>query len=88
MVILDLLGHNRGNKYSYFARINELEKGDILTYKTKFYTREYVVDNIKVIFEDDWSLLQNTEDNKITMITCIANKRNQRLCVQASEKDL
>ena len=43
------------------------------------------LDNIQVIFETDWSLLQNTEENKITMITCIKNKRNQRLCVQASE---
>lgn len=80
-----MLGHNRGNKYSYFARINELEEGDVITYKTKFYERQYKVDNIKVIFEDDWSMLQNTEDNKITMITCIANKKNQRLCVQATQ---
>lgn len=82
---IGLAAHNRGNKYSYFARINELEKGDILTYETKFYKRQYKVDNIQVIFETDWSLLQNTEENKITMITCIKNKRNQRLCVQASE---
>lgn len=80
-----MLGHNKGNKYSYFARINELEEGDIITYKTKFYERQYKVDNIKVIFEDDWSMLQNTEENKITMITCIANKKNQRLCVQATQ---
>ena len=82
---IGLAAHNRGNKYSYFARINELEKGDVLTYETKFYKRQYKVDNIQVIFETDWSLLQNTEENKITMITCITNKRNQRLCVQASE---
>lgn len=80
-----MLGHNRGNKYSYFARINELEIGDIITYKTKFYERKYKVDNIKVVFEDDWSMLQNSKENKITMVTCIANKKNQRLCVQATQ---
>lgn len=80
-----MLGHNRGNKYSYFARINELETGDIITYKTKFYERQYKVDNIKVVFEDDWSMLQNSKENKITMVTCIANKKNQRLCVQATQ---
>lgn len=88
---IGLAAHNRGNKYSYFARINELEIGDIITYKTKFFTRQYKVDNIQAIFEEDWSLLKNTTDNKITMITCIANKKNQRLCVQAVElltKDL
>ena len=43
-----LAAHNRGNKYSYFARINELEKGDCITYQTKFYTRKYQVDNIDI----------------------------------------
>lgn len=80
-----LAGHNRGNKYSYFARLNELEEGDIVIYKTKFYTRQYKVNSIKAIFETDLSVLENTEANKITMITCIANKKNQRLCVQATE---
>ena len=40
---IGLAAHNRGNQYSYFARINELEKGDIITYQTKFYTRNYKV---------------------------------------------
>lgn len=80
-----LAGHNRGNQYSYFARINELEKGDIITYQTRFYTRNYKVDNIQTILETDWSLLEDTEQNKLTLITCIANKRVQRLCVQATE---
>lgn len=80
-----LAAHNRGNKYSYFARINELENGDIITYQTKFYNRTYKVNNMQVIFETDWSLLEDTIENKITLITCIANKKNQRLCVQATE---
>ena len=81
-----LAGHNRGCENSYFARINELEKGDIIQYKTKFFDRTYVVDNIKVIYETDWSLLNPTEENKLTLITCIAGKKEQRLCVQATEK--
>ena len=64
---IGLAAHNRGNQYSYFARINELQKGDIITYQTRFYTKQYKV------------------ENKLSLITCIANKRNQRLCVQATE---
>lgn len=82
---IGLAAHNRGNQYSYFARINELENGDIITYQTKFYTRNYVVDNIQTILETDWSLLEDTQENKLTLITCITNKRVQRLCVQATE---
>ena len=80
-----LAGHNRGYGDSFFARLNELEVGDIVKYKTKFYERTYKVDNIQVIFETDWSLLENTKENKLTMITCIPNRREQRLCVQATE---
>ena len=80
-----LAAHNRGCENSYFARINELEKGDIIKYKTKFYDRTYVVDNIQVIYETDWSLLKTTPENKLTLITCIAGKKTQRLCVQATE---
>lgn len=80
-----LAAHNRGNQYSYFARINELENGDVITYQTKFFTRNYKVDNIQTILETDWSLLEDTQENKLTLITCIANKRVQRLCVQATE---
>lgn len=82
---IGLAGHNRGCENSYFARINELEEGDIIKYKTKFYEKQYKVDNIKVILDTDWSLLENTTENKITLITCVANKEKQRLCVQATE---
>ena len=80
-----LAAHNRGNKYSYFARLNELKNGDIVKYTTNFYTREYKINSIKTIFETDLTILENTNENKITMITCIKNKRNQRLCVQAAQ---
>lgn len=82
---IGLAAHNRGGDFAFFARINELEKGDIIKYQTKFYTREYKVDNIQAIYETDWSLLEPTEENKLTLITCITNKRPQRLCVQATE---
>lgn len=82
---IGLAAHNRANKYSYFARINELEKGDIIVYKTKFYTREYKVDKKEVILETDWKVLKEDGTNKITLITCIAGKSNQRLCIQATQ---
>jgi len=82
---IGLAAHNRYNKYSYFARLNELEKNDIITYETKFFNRKYKVIKKEVIYDTDWSYLENTKDNRITMITCIKNKPNQRLCIQAIE---
>ena len=83
-----LAAHNRGNKYSYFARINELELGDEIVYTTKYGERKYVVDTKKEILETDWNDLEGTSDNKLTLITCIKNKTNQRLCVQAVQKNI
>ncbi len=83
-----LAAHNRGNEYSYFARINELELGDEIIYQTKFGERKYKVINKKEILETDWSLLENTKENKLTLITCIRNKVNQRLCVQAVQQEI
>ena len=81
-----LAAHNRGNKYSYFARINELEPGDEIVYTTKYGERKYIVDTKKEILETDWSKLEGTTDNRLTLITCIKNKVNQRLCVQAVQE--
>ena len=77
-----LAAHNRGNKYSYFARINELEPGDEIVYTTKYGERKYIVDTKKEILETDWSNLEGT------LITCIKNKVNQRLCVQAVQENI
>ena len=82
---IGLAAHNRLNRYSYFARLNELQKGDQISYQTKFDTRIYEVVKKVVIYDTDWSYLENTQDNRITMVTCIKDKPNQRLLVQAIE---
>lgn len=83
-----LAAHNRGNSPSYFARINELEIGDEIIYQNKYGERKYKVNHKKDILETDWSMLQETKENKLTLITCIKNRVNQRLCVQAVESDI
>lgn len=83
-----LAAHNRGNQYSYFARINELEIGDEIIYRNKYGDKKYKVNQKKDILETDWSMLKNSSENKITLITCIKNRVNQRLCVQAVESNI
>ena len=81
-----LASHNAGTKANYFANINKLEKGDEIYYKTRYGTKEYIVDNITQIDSYDWSKLEQTEDNRITLITCISGNSSVRLCVQGIEK--
>ena len=75
--------HNRGYRVNYFASIKELENGDVIYYYVDNQKYKYIVDEITVIYETDWSMLEDTEENKITLITCIENREEYRLCVQA-----
>lgn len=70
----------------YFKKLHTLKKGDEVTYRTQLGERHYVVDTVSEIADTDWSYLGRTEDNRITMITCITGKPSLRLCVQAVEK--
>jgi len=75
-------GHNRGSKYVIGA-IKDMEEGDLITYTTIHGTRTYAVVSVEVISSNDWSDLQATSDNRITLTTCLANQPTKRVCVQA-----
>lgn len=70
----------------YFLNLHQIKNGAELTYKTGLGERVYTVESVSEIAQDDWSLLKRTEDNRLTLITCITGKPNLRLCVQAVEK--
>ena len=80
-----LAAHNRGFPINYFTKLKELVKGDEIIYKTQFGEKRYKVVLSKIITDTDWSYLQQTDKNTITLITCVENKPNKRLCVQAIE---
>ena len=81
-----ICGHNRGAKYVIGA-IKDLEAGDKITYTTSEGTRTYEVETVKKIRSDDWSYLDATWDNRITLITCVAGDYSHRWCMQAVEID-
>ena len=78
-------GHNRGSKY-VIGSIKDLNQGDIITYTTIYGTRTYAVETVKIISNTDWSYLQSTADNRITLTTCLADHPESRVVVQAVEK--
>lgn len=81
---IGLCGHNRGVT-NHFGKIHTLDKGDKIKYTTKLGTRTYKVVSVKKIEETDFSYLQRTSDNRITLITCVNNQPTKRWCVQAVE---
>lgn len=80
-----LASHNGGGKGDYFKNLNKVKKGSEIYYQTDFGVRRYIVKTIAIIDETDWSYLQETEDNRITLITCVKGQPEKRLCVQAVE---
>ena len=82
---IGLVGHNRGTN-DYFGKLKKLDIGDEMTYTTKLGTRTYVVKSITKIADTDWSKLRYTSDNRLTLITCVEDVPDQRLCVQAVQK--
>ena len=81
---IGILGHNNGNA-GYFKRLTELTINDEIQYITENGTMKYKVSEITEIEDTDWSKLSKTEDNRITLITCVRNVPTKRYCVQAVE---
>lgn len=82
---IGLAAHNRGYKVNYFQKIKELETGDEILYTYNKNTRKYIVKEREVIKETDWSYLEETEDNRLTLITCVEDLPEYRRCIQAIE---
>lgn len=82
-----LAAHNRGYNVNYFENIKYLELGDKIIYTYRNKQIIYEVEIIKIIEETDWSMLENTKENKITLITCLENQSEYRRCIQAIEME-
>lgn len=82
-----LAAHNRGYPINYFADIKKLKEGDEIIYKYFEFEKTYLVTENKIIEDIDWEPLENTKENKITLITCVENEPEYRRCIQAIEKE-
>lgn len=80
-----LAAHNRGYKYNYFQEIKNLEIGDVIIYQTEKGKKTYSVNRKTKIKETDLSYIENTNENFITLFTCVENLPEYRYCVQAKE---
>lgn len=84
---IGLAAHNRGYKNNYFENLKLVKIDDEIIYHYNDFECVYVIDTIEIIRNTDWSYLENEEENKITLITCVENEPNYRRCVQASQKN-
>ena len=80
-----LASHNSGGKGDYFKNLKNIKIGSEIYYESQYGVKRYIVDTKEIIEETDFTYLENSDENKITLITCVAGQRNKRLCVQAKE---
>lgn len=80
-----LYAHNSGFDNNYFRDLYNLEIGDLVEYSNKYFKSVYKVSDIYIIDEDDMTVLNSSEDNILTMITCVSGSPDKRLCVVAKE---
>lgn len=80
-----LAAHNRGYKNNYFENLKKLKIGDEIFYKNNEYEEKYVVSKHEIIKDTDWVNLENTEEDKITLITCVENEPSYRRCIQGEK---
>ena len=85
---IGLAAHNRGYEYNYFEKLKKLKINDEIIYKYENFEKKYLITKIEIIKNTDWSYLEKTEKNKITLITCVENEPQYRRCVQAEESEI
>ena len=84
---IGLAAHNRGYEVNYFENLKSVKIGDEIIYQYNDFKMIYEIDTIEIIKDTDWSYLEKTDENKITLITCVENEPTYRRCVQATQKE-
>ena len=81
---IGLVAGAKGYTKNYFQQLDQLEEGDVILYQKGDQQREYVVIQNIVIEQTDWSYLDSTQENQLTLITGVEETQKRR-CVQAIE---
>lgn len=74
-----------GYNKNIFENLYKLQEKDVILYNYKGKQEAYEVIKNFIIDEKDWTPLNNTNENKITLITGVVNEPEKRRCVQATQ---
>jgi sortase A len=80
-----LASHNGGGRGEYFKNLHKVKLNDVIYYNSLLGNRKYQVTAITKIQETDMSCLESSDENRLTLITCVRNQSELRLCVVANE---
>lgn len=80
---IGLAAHNRGYKVNYFQNLKLLQKGDLIIYTYNGKISKYSVNELGIIKDIDWSKLESSSQDKLTLITCLEDEPEYRRYIQA-----
>ena len=80
---IGLAAHNRGYKVNYFKDLKLLQKGDLIIYTYNGEISKYSVNELGIIKDTDWSKLESSSQDKLTLITCLEDEPEYRRYIQA-----
>ena len=80
---IGLAAHNRGYKINYFRDLKLLQKGDLILYTYNGEISKYSVNELGIIKDTDWSKLESSSQDKLTLITCLEDEPEYRRYIQA-----
>ena len=80
-----IAGHNRGVN-NHFGKIHTLDIGDTIMLTTTLGTRSYEVYAAYKVSVDDMSVLNDSAENIVTLVTCVRDQPSCRWIVQARAK--
>ena len=84
---IGLAADNRGYPVNYFENLKKLKENDEIVYQYMDFKERYVVKSNIIIKDTDWSYLEKTDRNTITLITCVENEPEYRRCVYGIKKE-
>lgn len=76
-----LAAHNRGYPVNYFSRIKDLQINDDIYYTYNEFKQCYKLVSKEIIKDTDFTKLENTNEDTITLITCVENRPSFRRCI-------
>lgn len=83
---IGLAAHNRGYEVNYFENLKNLKEKDEIQYIYKNFKEEYIVEKNIIIKDTNWDYLKPTNQNTITLITCVENEPEYRRCIVGISK--
>jgi LPXTG-site transpeptidase (sortase) family protein len=78
-----------GQQYTFFRALQDIALSDQIILRTRQSIHYYTVESIEVVTPEDASVLRNSPDPNLTLVTCnpfyFASKAQQRFIVRAHE---